>query len=122
MDDDLSKQLLKKLEEMEERVALLERNQELAASTIRRTLVRRLLMRPPMWKFEQHQPRPLELSSFPSTPVLAANAPSFAIVTPSLNHARYLDATIGSILEQAYPNLHYHVQDGASVDGSIDIL
>jgi Glycosyl transferase family 2 len=122
MDDESNHNLLKRLEEMEDRVALLERNQELAANAHRRAFVRRFGLRPPMWTFEQHPPRPLELASFPPAPQLAANAPRIAIVTPSFNHARYLDATIGSILGQAYPGLHYHVQDGASVDGSIDIL
>jgi glycosyltransferase involved in cell wall biosynthesis len=122
MDDEFNHKILKRLEEIEDRVALLERNQELAANAQRRTFVRRFALRPPMWTFEQHAPRPLELASFPPAPQLATNAPRIAIVTPSFNHARYLNATIESILGQAYPNLYYHVQDGASVDGSIDIL
>jgi len=44
------------------------------------------------------------------------------MVTPSYNHAQYLGATIESIVSQNYPNLYYHVQDGASIDGTIDLL
>jgi GT2 family glycosyltransferase len=44
------------------------------------------------------------------------------MVTPSYNHAQYLGATIDSIVGQAYPNLYYHVQDGASIDGTVDLL
>ncbi|WP_458158754.1 hypothetical protein [Bradyrhizobium sp. 18BD] len=37
------------------------------------------------------------------------------MVTPSYNHAQYLGTTIESIVTQNYPNLYYHVQDGASI-------
>ncbi len=51
-----------------------------------------------------------------------SDLPPVSIVTPSFNHARYIDATIRSVLEQDYPNLQYVVMDGASTDGTIDIL
>jgi glycosyltransferase involved in cell wall biosynthesis len=44
------------------------------------------------------------------------------MVTPSYNHAQYLGTTIESIVSQGYPKLHYHVQDGASIDGTLDLL
>jgi glycosyltransferase involved in cell wall biosynthesis len=75
-----------------------------------------------MWTFEQYSPRPLDLAKFPAAPALPADAPRIAIVTPSYDHARFLDATIDSVLAQNYPNLHYHVQDGASTDGTIELL
>lgn len=75
-----------------------------------------------MWTFEQHSPRTLDLQSFPAAPSLPADVPRIALVTPSYNHGRYLDATIDSILAQNYPNLHYHIQDGGSLDGTLDIL
>ncbi len=48
--------------------------------------------------------------------------PSFAIVTPSLNQGKYIGDTIKSIICQEYPNLQYHVQDGASTDNSLAVV
>ena len=122
MDDEFRKQILDRLDEVTDRLALLERNQEFLANAHRRGIFRKSLLRPPMWTFEQHPPRPLDVAALPPTPPLPADVPRIAIVTPSFNHAKYLDATIDSILGQNYPNLHYHVQDGASVDGTLELL
>ena len=48
--------------------------------------------------------------------------PSIAIVTPSLNQARFVGESIQSVLEQNYPALEYVVQDACSTDGTTDIL
>lgn len=74
-----------------------------------------------MWTYEQHPPRPLHLGALPNL-AIPEQPPRVAIVTPSFNHSSFLRATIDSVLDQNYPKLFYHVQDGGSKDGTIEIL
>jgi glycosyltransferase involved in cell wall biosynthesis len=47
----------------------------------------------------------------------------FSIVTPCFNGARFIDETIMSVVAQAGPfSIRYHVQDGGSIDGTLDKL
>ena len=48
--------------------------------------------------------------------------PLVTIVTPSYNQGRFIAATIESVLLQDYPHIEYLVIDGASTDGTADVV
>lgn len=47
---------------------------------------------------------------------------TISLVTATYNSARYLEATLQSVLQQDYPALEYFVMDGASTDGTQAII
>ena len=73
-------------------------------------------------RLRDYDPIPLELA-VPASPGPSLDSGlRFAIATPSLNQADYLDRTIESVLGQNYPTLQYWVQDGASTDHTSEVL
>jgi glycosyltransferase involved in cell wall biosynthesis len=53
---------------------------------------------------------------------MTGTLPTISLVTPSYNQATFLRTTIESILSQKYPKLEYVIIDGASDDGSVQII
>ncbi len=48
--------------------------------------------------------------------------PKITLITPVYNQVDYLEATIQSVIRQAYPNLEYIVVDGGSTDGTLELI
>lgn len=48
--------------------------------------------------------------------------PVISVVTPSLNHGRFLRQTIESVAAQTFRNFEHIVVDGESTDGTVEIL
>lgn len=79
-------------------------------------------LRPALGVLRQYSPRPAALPGSYRSSLPEQQLPKISIVTPSYNQAIYLGRTIDSVLNQGYPNLEYVVQDGASKDGSREVL
>lgn len=114
--------IVDKLESIENRLTRLEYKVDSVIRFSNRPLLARLKPRPAVTKFQQHAPRPLLIPGGYRTYKAPESWPRIAMVTPSLNHARYLKATIESVISQNCPNLYYGVQDGDSTDGTQELL
>lgn len=66
--------------------------------------------------------RPLRWDNLPRPRLADAALPQVAVVTPSYGQEKFVERTLRSVLDQAYPRLLYVVQDGGSKDRSAEII
>jgi GT2 family glycosyltransferase len=70
-----------------------------------------------------YDPRPLRWDEgMPGPRVADVDLPRIGVVTPSYGQERFVERTLRSVLDQAYPKLDYVVQDGGSKDRSPEII
>lgn len=50
------------------------------------------------------------------------NTPKISVIIPSYNKVKFISQTLESIVNQGYPNLEVIVQDGGSIDGTLEII
>ena len=128
----MNKKTMDRIEALEARIAALE-ERSLARRTVRtRQYLKGVLLRwktnlreklrPKINRLHHYPPRDLDVPESYREFTLAGRPPTFAIVTPSYNQARFIGATVDSVLGQGYPALNFHVQDAKSCDGTIKIL
>lgn len=69
-----------------------------------------------------YEPKPLVWDRLPAPSLADAKLPQVAVVTPSYGQERFIERTLRSVIDQAYPKLVYAVQDGGSKDRSPEII
>ena len=79
------------------------------------------LFRPRIGNLHQYVPRPLTTIAVKPVDPLRSFL-KISIVTPSFNQGKYIERTLLSVTDQAYPNLEYFVQDGGSKDNTVVLL
>lgn len=77
---------------------------------------------PKLWVYEQYSPRPLRVPRRKSPSLRASDLPTFSLVTPSYNQGLFIADAIKSVRRQPGVSINYHVQDGKSLDSTIEVL
>ena len=96
-----------------------------SAAAVERWLHRtaKKLLRPRLNRLHQYPGRPVRLRpGHDGATTVGEKLPSIALVTPSYNQGRFIQATIDSVLAQSYPDLSYLVMDGGSSDETPRLL
>ena len=96
-----------------------------SAAAVERWLHRtaKKLLRPRLNRLHQYPGRPVRLRpGHDGATTVGEKLPSIALVTPSYNQGRFIQATIDSVLAQSYPDLSYLVMDGGSSDDTPRLL
>jgi Glycosyl transferase family 2 len=79
-------------------------------------------LKPRLGNINQYSPQELQIPAKYRMASFVGIAPRISIVTPSFNQGKFVERTLKSVLDQAYPNLEYYVQDGGSTDGSTEVI
>ncbi|MFZ2314356.1 MAG: FkbM family methyltransferase [Gammaproteobacteria bacterium] len=82
----------------------------------------REFIRPRIGSTDQYLPRRLVIPKHYGKTPTPKTSPTISIVTPSLNQGKFIERTIQSLVDQNYPALEYIIQDGGSVDGTVDVI
>lgn len=77
-------------------------------------------LKPRLGELRQHEP--LSFHPHALSPVADKSLPVISMVTPSRNQARFIARAMRSVIDQGYPALEYVVVDGASTDGTEQIV
>jgi glycosyltransferase involved in cell wall biosynthesis len=79
-------------------------------------------LRPEVGLLGTHSPRPVSLHPIKYSQSALNVYPKISIVVPCLNHGRFIEATLNSIINQCYPNLELIVVDGGSTDNTLTVI
>jgi glycosyltransferase involved in cell wall biosynthesis len=79
-------------------------------------------LKPKILLLKQYEPRPIILPQDYNKNFKNNEKLTVSIVTPSFNQGKFIEKTISSVLSQSYDRIQYIVQDGGSIDDTIQII